>query len=106
MTKQEVESVYGQSIYEIQMSVATRAFALMVANRPIPAEFSQMVVTALNAATEFAGTVLGNPGPTIEPPGGSDLGRERRATAPSMEWRRASWSVCRPAAGNLSYLYF
>jgi hypothetical protein len=69
VTKQEVQQAYGQSIYEIQMSIATRAFALMVANRPIPEEFGKMAVTALNAGTEFAGIVLGNPGPVIEPQG-------------------------------------
>jgi hypothetical protein len=73
MTKQEIEGVYGQSIYEIQMSIATKAFALMVANRPIPEEFGKMAVTALNAATEFAGIVLGNPGPKITPSGDRTL---------------------------------
>ncbi len=87
MTKQEVESVYGQSVYEIQMSIATRTFSLMVANRPIPAEFAQMAVTALNASAEFAAIVLGNPGPTIEPQGDRTL--EERGEPQRQAWSGA-----------------
>jgi len=59
MTKQEVEDVYGQSIYEIQMSIAIRAFAIMIADRPISTEFAAVAVTALNASREFAATRAG-----------------------------------------------
>lgn len=64
MTKQEIQEVYGQSIYQIQMNVATQAFALMISNRPIAAEFPEMSVLALNGATAFSLTLLGNPNPT------------------------------------------
>jgi hypothetical protein len=90
MTKEEVESVYGQSVYEIQMNIASRAFSLMVSNRPIPAEFSQMAVTALNASREFAATVLANPGPAIEPQG---IGRWRKPASHSAKHGAASGTV-------------
>jgi hypothetical protein len=64
MTKQDIQEYYGQSIYQIQMNVATQAFVQMVCNQPIETAFPEMAVLALNAANEFTATVLASPKPS------------------------------------------
>jgi len=64
MTKQDIQEYYGQSIYQIQMNVATQAFVQMVCNQPIETAFPEMAVLALNAAKEFTATVLASPKPS------------------------------------------
>jgi hypothetical protein len=64
MTKQDIQEYYGQSIYQIQMNVATQAFVQMVCNQPIETAFPEMAVLALNAAKEFTVTVLASPKPS------------------------------------------
>jgi hypothetical protein len=64
MTKQDIQEYYGQSIYQIQMNVATQTFVQMVCNQPIETAFPEMAVLALNAAKEFTATVLASPKPS------------------------------------------
>jgi hypothetical protein len=64
MTKQDIQEYYSQSIYQIQMNVATQAFVQMVCNQPIETAFPEMAVLALTAAKEFTATVLASPKPS------------------------------------------
>jgi hypothetical protein len=63
MTKQDIQEYYGQSVYQIQMNVATQAFVQMVCNQPVETAFPEMAVLAMNAAKEFTATVLASPKP-------------------------------------------